>query len=260
MVQERDSKKQVRLNKFLAQAGVTSRRKADALIRSGRVRVNGKIVTEVGTKIDPQEQEVSLDGQVIKPFSRVYYLFYKPKGYLTTLYDPHGRPTIAQFLRSLPERVFPVGRLDAATEGLLLLTNDGELAHRLLHPRYGLKRRYEATVKGHPSEKKISQVLKRGVVVEGKRVFPKSIRLLRRGPRHSTYEIVLGEGRKREVRKIFASLGHPVLHLRRTAFGPLNLKGLRPGEIRPLSPKEIKALRQAVGLLSSNNSKGGDDG
>ncbi len=234
----------VRLNKFLSQAGVCSRRKADELIRAGRVKIDGKLVTEVGVKVDPESQIVEVDGKRIEPSLPVYYLFYKPAGYLTSLSDPHGRKTIAEFLKGMPERVFPVGRLDAATEGLLLLTNDGELANRLLHPRYGLKRVYHATVKGHPSPEKINRLLKEGVIVEGRRIFPKSIKLLKKNARGSTYEVIVGEGRKREVRKLFAAIGHPVIRLKRVAFGPLTLKGLRPGEIRPLSPKEISLLKK----------------
>ncbi|AEH44936.1 pseudouridine synthase [Thermodesulfatator indicus DSM 15286] len=238
----------IRLNKFLSRAGVASRRKADELIKEGKVKVNGKVVREPGIKIDPSSQNVEVDDQLITIEEPVYYLFYKPSGYLTSLYDPHGRKTIKEFLKSLPTRVFPVGRLDAATEGLLLLTNDGELANRLLHPRYEIKRVYHATIKGHPHEKLIDRLLKEGVEVEGRRVFPKKIRLLRRSPRTSTYEIVVGEGRKREVRKIFASIGHPVVHLKRVAFGPLTLGRLRPGEIRPLSPKELSQLKKAASL------------
>ena len=231
-----------RLNKFLAQAGVCSRRKADELIRTGRVKVDGKIITQVGTKIDPDRQKVEVDGQRVTPSAKVYYLFYKPRGYLTALSDPHGRATISSFLRSLPTRVFPVGRLDADTEGLLLLTNDGDLAHQLLHPRFGLKRVYEATVKGHPGREKIKELLEKGIEVEGRRVFPKAIQLLKRTPRTSTYQVVVGEGRKREVRKLFAAIGHPVLRLKRLAFGPLELKDLKPGEIRPLTPQEKNLL------------------
>ncbi|WP_028845722.1 pseudouridine synthase [Thermodesulfatator atlanticus] len=242
---------EIRLNKFLAQAGFASRRKADELISQGRVKINGKVVSEPGVKIDPETQRIEVDGKEIKAEEPVYYLFYKPAGYLTSLSDPHGRKTIASFLQKIPYRVFPVGRLDAATEGLILLTNDGELANRLLHPRYQIKRVYHATVKGHPRKEAIDKLLKKGVEVEGKRVFPKGIKLLRQGPRSTTYEVVLGEGRKREVRKIFASIGHPVIKLLRVAFGPLTLKGLRPGEIRPLSGKELRALKRAAKITET---------
>ncbi len=254
----KSSTRRIRLNKFLARAGVASRRKADDLIRAGRVSVDGRLVKEVGAKIDPQSQTVSVDGRLVKTEPLVYYLFYKPKGYLTALSDPHGRPTIAVFLKKIPFRVFPVGRLDFDTEGLIVLTNDGELAHRLLHPRYGLKRRYVAEVKGHPSERDIFLLLRKGILVEGRRVFPKEIKLLKRRAKTSSYEVVISEGRKREVRKLFASIGHPVSHLRRVAFGPLSLQGLRPGEIRPLSKKELRALCTAVGLSLKDREVNGD--
>ncbi len=232
----------------MARAGVSSRRKADELIKEGKVKVNGQVVTEVGLKVDPQRQKIEVDGRPVSLEPLVYYVFYKPRGYLTSLYDPHGRPTIARFLKGLPVRVFPVGRLDADTEGLLLLTNDGELAHHLLHPRYGIKRTYQATVKGHPRPEDLERLLKEGVVVEGRRVFPKSIKLLKKGPRSTTFKVVVGEGRKREVRKLFAAIGHPVIALKRVAFGPLTLKGLKPGEMRPLSLRELKQLKEAVKL------------
>ncbi len=240
---------EIRLNKFLAQAGITSRRKADELIRKGCVRVDGKVVLEPGLRVNPAIQKVEVEGKPVRLPPPVYYLFYKPAGYLTALSDPHGRRTIAEFLKKLPVRVFPVGRLDADTEGLLLLTNDGDLAHRLLHPRFGIKRVYHATVRGHPSPEVLKRLIREGVEVEGRRVYPKSIKILGKTSRTTTLEVVVGEGRKREVRKIFASVGHPVIKLKRVAFGPLLLKGLRPGEIRPLSPKEIRVLKKTAGLL-----------
>jgi len=243
-----EKKNGVRLNKFLAEAGVTSRRKADALIQAGRVRVDGRVVREPGARIDPHRQRVEVDGQPLLPPPKVYFLFYKPKGYLTALSDPHGRPTIKTFLKAIPFRVFPVGRLDKDTEGLLLLTNDGELANRLLHPRHGILRVYQAKVKGHPEESSLTRLLKEGIEVEGRRVFPKAIKLLGRGRKSTTFEVVVGEGRKREVRKLFAAIGHPVFALKRVRFGPLKLTGLRPGEIRPLSAGELQALKKATGL------------
>lgn len=242
------NKEGVRLNKFLAEAGVASRRKAEELIRAGRVKVDGRIVRELGTKIDPYRQRVEVDGHPLHPPPKVYYLFYKPTGYLTALSDPYGRPTIKDFLKGLPFRVFPVGRLDKDTEGLLLLTNDGELAHRLLHPRHGVLRVYHAWVRGHPEERALRRLLKEGIEVEGRRVFPKAIRRLSKDRQSTTFEVVVGEGRKREVRKLFAAIGHPVFRLKRVKFGPLSLTNLRPGEIRPLSLKELRALKKATGL------------
>ena len=238
----------IRLNKFLAQAGVTSRRKADELIRSGRVKIDGKVVTDLGLKIDPKKQRVEINGRPVRLEPKVYYLFYKPAGYLTALSDPHGRLTIKKFLEKIPYRVFPVGRLDKDTEGLLLLTNDGELAHRLLHPRHGIMRVYQARVKGHPQEPLLKRLLQEGIEVEGRRIWPKAIKLLGKTKETTTFEVTVGEGRKREVRKLFAAIGHPVIKLKRTKFGPLALTGLRTGEIRPLTTKELKALKRACGL------------
>ncbi len=240
--------KGVRLNRFLAEAGVASRRKAEELIRQGRVKVNQQVIKELSFRVDPEQDQVEVDGRRIKAQPKAYYLFYKPAGYLTALSDPHGRPTIKEFLQKLPVRVFPVGRLDKDTEGLLLLTNDGLLAQRLLHPRYGLRRVYHARVKGHPAQKALRDLLEHGLEVEGRRVFPKAIKLLGKDRHSTTFEVVIGEGRKREVRKLFAAIGHPVLWLKRVRFGPLCLTGLRPGQIRPLTPKEKRALRQATGL------------
>ncbi len=236
----------IRLNRFIAEAGVCSRRKADELIFQGKVAVDGKIVLEPGLRIDPNQNKVTVNGRLIIPAAKVYYVFYKPRGYLTALYDPHGRPTIKEFLQDLPVRVFPVGRLDKDTEGLLLLTNDGLLAQRLLHPRYGINRVYEAKVKGHPCPEKIYALERKGIEVEGRRVYPKALRVRRRDKSSTTFEVIVGEGRKREVRKLFASIGHPVLRLKRTQFGPLSLKGLRPGEIRPLTPKERRQLLKLI--------------
>ncbi len=238
----------IRLNRFLAEAGIASRRKAEELIRQGRVKVNQQVVRELSFRVDPERDQVEVDGRLVKVQPKAYYLFYKPSGYLTALSDPHGRPTIKEFLKDLPVRVFPVGRLDKDTEGLLLLTNDGLLAQRLLHPRYGLRRVYEARVKGHPSPKALRALLTHGIEVEGRRVIPKAIKILGKDRHTTTFEVVVGEGRKREVRKFFAAIGHPVLRLKRIRFGPLYLSGLRPGQIRPLTPKERRALRQAAGL------------
>ncbi len=240
--------KKIRLNKYLAESGIGSRRKAERLILAGRVKVNGQVVKDLGFKVS-EEDKVEIDGRIIVPEPKVYFLFYKPVGYLTTLYDPYGRPTIKSFLKDIPYRVFPVGRLDFNTEGLLLLTNDGKLANRLLHPRYGITRVYHATVKGHPQEIKLKKLIKEGIKVQGRRIWPKAIRTLGYTSEVSIFEVIIKEGRKREVRKIFAAIGHPVIRLKRVKFGPLSLSGLRPGEIRPLFPKELKALKKACGLL-----------
>ncbi len=232
----------MRLARFLARAGVASRRKAEVLIRSGRVRVNGQLVTEVATLVDPERDRIEVDGKRVRLPERVYYLFYKPPGYLTALSDPHGRPTIARFLRGLPPGVFPVGRLDRDSEGLLLLTNDGELAQKLLHPRYEIPRLYRVWLIRPPREDLLERILREGLEIEGRRVFPDEIRLIRRSRREIVYEVRLHEGRKREVRKIFAAAGSRVKRLVRIQFGPLKLGNLKPGEIRPLTEAERRAL------------------
>ena len=232
----------MRLSRFLARAGVTSRRKAEELIRAGRVRVNGRVITELSFRVVPERDRVEVDGKEVKLPERVYYLFYKPRGFLTALSDPHGRPTIKEFLRGLPPGVFPVGRLDRDSEGLLLLTNDGDLAQKLLHPRYEIPRVYRVWLTRPPREDLLLRILREGLEIEGRRVFPEEIKLIRRSRRECVYEVRLHEGRKREVRKIFATAGSRVKRLVRIQFGPLRLSDLRPGEIRPLSPEEKRAL------------------
>ncbi|MBX6423778.1 pseudouridine synthase [Thermosulfurimonas sp. F29] len=234
----------MRLAKFMARAGVASRRKAEEMIRAGRVKVNGRVVTEVATRVDPERDRVEVDGRAVRLPEKVYYVFYKPRGYITALSDPHGRPTIAKFLRGLPSGVFPVGRLDRDSEGLLLLTNDGDLAQRLLHPRFEIPRVYRVWLVRPPREELLLRILREGLEIEGRRVFPDEIRPLRRNRRECVYEIRLHEGRKREVRRIFAAAGTLVKRLVRIRFGPLTLGNLRPGEIRPLRPDELSALRK----------------
>ncbi|RUM87986.1 MAG: pseudouridine synthase [Thermodesulfatator sp.] len=246
----------MRLAKFLARAGVASRRKAEELIRTGRVKVNGKVVTQLALRVDPERDQVEVDGQRVILPPKVYYLFHKPPGYLTTLSDPHGRPTIAEFLKGLPPGVFPVGRLDRDSEGLLLLTNDGELAQRLLHPRYEIPRIYRVWLVRPPREDLLQRIRREGLEIEGRKVFPEEIRLIKRNRRECVYEVRLREGRKREVRRIFAAAGSQVKRLLRVAFGPLRLGDLPPGKIRPLRPQELRVLRGLFGLPSAPE---GDD-
>ncbi|WP_456433896.1 pseudouridine synthase [Thermosulfuriphilus sp.] len=235
-----------RLQKLISRAGIASRRKAEALIRAGRVMVDGRVVTELGLKVDPTKSRILVDGQLISIEPPVYLLLHKPSGYLTALSDPYGRRTIKDLIAEVPYRVFPVGRLDNATEGLLLLTNDGELANRLLHPRYGVEKVYRVQVKGHPSPGALRRLLEEGVEVEGRTVRPRSIKRLGRTRRTTMFEVVVTEGRKREIRRMFAFLGHPVKYLKRVRFGPLSLGDLAPGRWRYLRPEEIRALKRAA--------------
>lgn len=240
---ERPAGKGERLQKVMAAAGVASRRACEELIRAGRVQVNGVVVTELGVRVDPERDVIAVDGRILPPPSRrefTYFLMHKPKGVLTTMHDPHRRPTVADLLPPDVGRVYPVGRLDQDSSGLILFTNDGELAEKLLHPRYGVPKTYRATVQGHPSQEVVEQ-LRRGVVLEDGPTAPAEVTVLREGGERTVLRIVLREGRKRQVRRMMDAVGHPVLELVRIGFGPLRLRGLPPGAIRPLNRKE-KAL------------------
>ncbi|MBT9253046.1 MAG: rRNA pseudouridine synthase [Brockia lithotrophica] len=239
----------LRLNKALAVAGVASRRGADALIFSRRVRVNGVVVTTPGVRIDPKVDVVEVDGRRVR-FSapKVVYLLYKPKNTITTLRDPQGRRTIRDFLRGVSQRVFPVGRLDRNTTGLLLLTNDGELANRLMHPRYGAEKVYEVHLRGSlPPEAR--RRVEMGVTLEDGFVRPLRVEWIPGGGREETrLRLVLTEGRYRIVRRMFEALGFSVKALHRPQVAFLTLDGLRPGELRPLTPEERERLYHLVGL------------
>jgi pseudouridine synthase len=246
----------VRLNKFLSEAGVASRREADHLILEGRVRVNGSVVDELGSKVNQGQDLVQVDGRRVANASRaVYVMLNKPAGYLVTLRDPFGRPTIRQLLPATLGRIFPVGRLDLESEGLLFLTNDGELAYRLTHPKFGVRKTYVARVKGEPDRGTLAK-LERGVYVEGKKTAPAGVALLSHSPRSSWVRLELYEGRKREVREMCRAVGHDVVELKRTAFGGLTLAKLKPGEWRFLEPGEIRRLRNHVRLEEKTSPRG----
>jgi len=239
----------IRLNKFLSQAGVASRRDADRMIAEGRIGVNNEVVQELGTKIDDDKDVITVDGQRIKPQAQCQYLIVnKPRGYLVTLNDPMARPTILDLVPKLKSRVYPVGRLDFDSEGLLLLTNDGELAHRLMHPSYGIKKVYLVTVQ-HVPERSRLRMLEKGIRIDGKKTSPAKVRLLRSGSKRSLIRIELTEGRKREVRRMFAAIGHPVQDLKRIQFAGISLKNLKPGRWRYLTPDEILKLKKLTSLL-----------
>lgn len=238
-----------RVQVVLAAAGLGSRRACEDLIRAGRVTVNGVPAT-LGATADPDRDVITVDGQPIaaRP-SFVYLALNKPPGYITTAADEYGRPNVLDLLPPLPARVFPVGRLDLDSEGLLILTNDGELAARLMHPRYGIEREYLAWVRGTPHTAALSQI-RDGVVLDGVLCRPRRVTLDRTHdtPGQSLLEVVLVEGRKREVRRLFAAVGHQVERLVRVRYGPVRLGNLAPGAVRPLSPEQVAALRRQVGL------------
>ncbi len=231
-----------RLHKVMARAGIDSRRACEDIITSGRVKVNGQVVTRPGTRVDPETDRIEVDGRLLPPpGEKLYYLLYKPRGYITTTRDPQGRPPVTSLLPFAGGRLFPVGRLDKDTEGLLIITNDGDLAYLLTHPRHEFPKTYEALVKGVPSPVKLD-ALRNGIYLEDGLTAPAKIRLLGREGRNARLEITLHEGRKRQVRRMCRAIGHPVLHLRRTRLGFLTLKGLSPGEYRSLSRREVDRL------------------
>lgn len=231
-----------RLQKILAKAGISSRRKAEELIRQGVVSIDGKVVTGMGIKLDPQNHQIAVHGKLLSsPEQKVYFLLNKPKGYVTTAFDPQKRPIVTSLLEDVQQRVFPVGRLDLNTEGALLLTNDGDLANRILHPRNEVNKTYIAEVKGNPPSKKIS-LLEKGIEIDGKKTWPAKIRLLSSTKNASKYEITIHEGRKRQIRKMFSAIGFPVINLKRIAYGGLKLGNLKTGQHRPLSQKDIQQI------------------
>lgn len=241
----------MRLSKFLAYCGVCSRRKAKDLILTGKVSINGKVVKDLSYKVDLSKDKVFVEGQPINIPPKVYYLFYKPKGVLTSLFDPHERNTLKPFLEKLPYRVFPVGRLDKYSEGLILLTNDGDLANKLLHPRYEVIRVYHVWVFPKIENQKIDKLKEKGILIENKLVKPVKFKLLREEKGQWIYEVKVKEGVKREIRKMISLLGGRVYKLLRIQFGPLKLQGLKPGEIRALTSVELKKLFSFVNQIKN---------
>lgn len=231
----------IRLQKFLAQCGIASRRKAEEYILQGRVRVNGNVVTELGVKVSPYDH-VEVDGKPVRPEKKkIYIMMHKPRGYVTTVRDPEGRKTVLDLLYGVEERVYPVGRLDYDTSGLLLLTNDGDFANLLMHPRNEILKVYIATVKGKPSEKALER-LRNGIEIDGYVTAPAYVKVLNVYENKTKLEITIHEGRNRQIRKMCEKVGHPVVRLKRIAYGTLELGDLKPGEWRYLDENEVKQL------------------
>jgi 23S rRNA pseudouridine2605 synthase len=239
----------VRLQKLLSMAGAASRRAAESLILEGRVEVNGEVVRTLGAKAHPDRDTIRVDGRTLRFDTRPRYIaLHKPRGYVTTRTDPQGRRTVMDLLAGVREYVYPVGRLDYDSDGLLLLTSDGDLAARLTHPRHGVERVYEAVVAGAPDARALD-ALRRGVVVDGRPTSPADVRaghVVQRGRQHTTLlTLTLREGRNRQVRKMCAAVGHPVRRLTRVRIGPIRLADLPAGRWRDLTPREIAALKAA---------------
>ena len=235
-----------RLQKTLARAGVASRRAAEGLILEGRVTVNGSVVTRLGTRVDPERDAVRVDGKRIPaaPAAATYLMLHKPRGYVTTLRDPEGRPTVRDLVRGVKARVFPVGRLDFQSEGLLLLTDDGDLARDLMRPASGVPKTYLAKVRGEPDREALERMCS-GIVLEGRRTMPARARVARHGA-NAWVEVTVVEGRKHQVRRMLEAVGHPVARLRRIRYAGVELGDLAVGRVRPLLAEEIDRLRRAV--------------
>lgn len=234
----------VRLHKLLSEAGVASRRGGEDLIRAGKVSVNGQVIRELGFKADPASDKIKVEGKPIPQLApKVYYLLYKPRGVITSLHDPEGRSTIKDLIPRIKVKVFPVGRLDYDAEGLLVLTNDGDLTERLSHPRYGVARTYLVKVKGILTAQEMKRIEKGVKLADGMSPAMK-ITPLRKLQKNSWLKVTLHEGRNRVVKRTFEAINHPVVQLKRIGFASLTLEGLGPGDYRPLLPEEIERLRR----------------
>ena len=234
-----------RLQKYMSRCGVASRRKAEELILAGLVKVNGETIRKLGAKIIPGRDRVEVKGKEINPAEFIYLMLNKPKGYITGNRDPQGRLTVLDLLPEEFPRVFPVGRLDYNTTGLLLLTNDGQLAFGITHPSYEVKKTYEVLVKGVPEPTSLES-LRKGILLEDGPTLPAKVDIIKVKTGNAIIRIVIREGRKRQVRRMFRAIGHPVMELMRVGIGPLTLDGLPLGKYRPLNGMEIAALRKIL--------------
>lgn len=241
-----------RLQKILAQAGVASRRKCEEMILAGKVEVNGELVTTLGTKVDPETDIIKVSGRLIRGENKIYLMFNKPKGVITSASDPKGRKVVTDYLKGITERVYPVGRLDYDTEGLLLLTNDGEFANLLTHPKHHVPKTYHATVKGIPHGTALDK-LKAGIKLEDGMTAPAEVEYkdIDEEKKEAVISITIHEGRNRQVRRMFDAISHPVIRLKRISFGDILLQNLKRGSYRHLTKDEINHLQQMAkaGLL-----------
>nr|WGD72393.1 23S rRNA pseudouridine(2605) synthase RluB [Bacillus subtilis] len=233
-----------RLQKVIAHAGVASRRKAEELIKEGKVKVNGKVVTELGVKVTGSDQ-IEVNGLKVEREEPVYFLLYKPRGVISAVQDDKGRKVVTDFFKNIPRRIYPIGRLDYDTSGLLLLTNDGEFANKLMHPKYEIDKTYVAKVKGIPPKEQALRKLERGIRLEEGKTAPAKAKALSLDKKKQTsiIQLTIHEGRNRQVRRMFEAIGHEVIKLKREEYAFLNLRGLHTGDARELTPHEVKRLR-----------------
>jgi len=248
MTEKMNDKNSQRLNKVIAMSGIASRRKADELISLGRVMVNNKVVTMAGTKVIQGIDSIIVDGKALSNVQqKIYVILNKPFGYISTLNDPHGRPIILDLLKDVKKRIFPIGRLDFDSQGLLILTNDGQLAFRLMHPKFHIPRTYKIIINGYLSNKSAVR-LEKGIALDDGLTHPAHVRIIKRDKDRSTVRITIFEGRSREIRRMFEALGHKTIKLIRTGYGNLVLGDLKVGKFRHIKELELKTLKTLVGL------------
>lgn len=249
-----EKRETMRLQQYLARAGIASRRRSEELIAAGRVRVNGDVVTEMGRKVDLETDEVTFDGVPVKEEKHIYICFYKPPHVVASAYDPQGRKTVQDFMQGVSERVFNVGRLDYDSEGVLLMTNDGDLANGLMHPRFEVKKTYYVICRGHLTDHE-QALLRKGVDLDGRKTAKAELEILEELRSTTRLNITIHEGRNRQVRRMFEAIGHQVAFLRREAFGNLTLDTLSPGRWRYLEGEELAELRRQAGLIEGEMPK-----
>ncbi len=232
-----------RLQKVMAHAGVASRRKSEEIIKQGRVRVNGQIVTELGTKVDPDNDLIEVDGSSISREEEVYLVLNKPVGYITTVDDPRGRQTVLDLIKGVSQRIYPVGRLDYDTSGLLLLTNDGKLTYLMTHPSHMIEKTYRVEVSGHPGDRDLKKLME-GVELKDGVTAPAEVDLVRVKGKNTVFNLTIHEGRNRQVRRMCEAIGYDIIKLKRIRFGPLELNNLAEGNFRFLNKKELGKVRK----------------